>query len=59
MGQKILHAGAQGSGVGVKICNNMSLGISMIASAEASDVGKKIKNGCKKSSFYYQRGIRK
>ena len=31
MGQKILHAGPQGSGVGVKICNNMSLGISMIA----------------------------
>ena len=25
MGQKILHAGEQGSGVGVKICNNMSL----------------------------------
>ena len=46
MGQKILHAGEQGSGVGVKICNNMSLGISMIASAEASNVGQKIKNGC-------------
>ena len=35
MGQKILHAGPQGSGVGVKICNNMSLGISMIAASEA------------------------
>ena len=42
---------SQGSGVGVKICNNMSLGISMIAACRGFDVGKKIKNGCKKSSL--------
>ena len=48
MGQKILHAGAQGSGVGVKICNNMSLGISMIASAEALMLAKRLKMDIKK-----------
>ena len=48
MGQKILHAGAQGSGVGVKICNNMSLGISMIASAEALMLAQRLKMDVKK-----------
>ena len=48
MGQKILHAGSQGSGVGVKICNNMSLGISMIASAEALMLAKRLKMDVKK-----------
>ena len=48
MGQKILHAGAQGSGVGVKICNNMSFGISMIASAEALMLAKRLKMDVKK-----------
>lgn len=35
MGKKIIHAGASGSGQAAKICNNMILGISMIAVAEA------------------------
>ena len=48
MGQKILHAGEQGSGVGVKICNNMSLGISMIASAESLMLAKRLKMDVKK-----------
>ena len=48
MGQKILHAGEQGSGVGVKICNNMSLGISMIASAEALMLAKRLNIDIKK-----------
>ena len=48
MGQKILHAGEQGSGVGVKICNNMSLGISMIASSEALMLAKRLKMDVKK-----------
>ena len=43
MGQKILHAGEQGSGVGVKICNNMSLGISMIAASETLMLAKRLK----------------
>lgn len=35
MGQKIIHAGVAGSGQAAKICNNMILGISMIAISEA------------------------
>ena len=48
MRQKILHAGAQGSGVGVKICNNMSLGISMIAASESLMLAKRLKMDIKK-----------
>ena len=48
MGQKILHAGPQGSGVGVKICNNMSLGISMIAASETLMLAKRLKMDLKK-----------
>ena len=48
MGQKILHAGPQGRGVGVKICNNMSLGISMIAASEALMLAKRLKMDLKK-----------
>ncbi|MBI2786738.1 MAG: 3-hydroxyisobutyrate dehydrogenase [Legionella longbeachae] len=35
MGQKIIHTGSAGSGQAAKICNNMILGISMIAISEA------------------------
>ncbi len=35
MGQKIIHTGNAGSGQAAKICNNMILGISMIAISEA------------------------
>ncbi len=48
MGQKILHAGPQGSGVGVKICNNMSLGISMIAASESLMLAKRLNIDIKK-----------
>lgn len=34
MGKKIIHAGQSGNGQSAKICNNMILGISMIAVAE-------------------------
>lgn len=40
MGKKIIHTGDAGSGQAAKICNNMMLGISMIASAEAFHLGK-------------------
>ena len=36
MGKNIFHAGELGSGNGAKICNNMSLGITMIAASELS-----------------------
>lgn len=42
MGANLLYAGAQGSGIGVKICNNMSLGISMIAAAETLMMAKRL-----------------
>jgi len=35
MGKTLIHAGAAGSGQAAKICNNMILGISMIAVSEA------------------------
>jgi len=42
MGKTIVHAGANGNGQAAKICNNMILGISMIAVAEAFTLGKKL-----------------
>ena len=42
MGRKIVFAGPQGSGIGVKICNNMSLGISMVAAAETLMLAKRL-----------------
>lgn len=42
MGQNLLYAGSQGNGIGVKICNNMSLGISMIAAAETLMMAKRL-----------------
>lgn len=42
MGKNLFYAGAQGSGIGVKICNNMSLGVSMIAAAEALLMAKRL-----------------
>ena len=42
MGKNLLYAGAQGSGIGVKICNNMALGIAMIAAAEALMMAKRL-----------------
>ena len=35
MGRNIFHAGDLGSGNGAKICNNMALGIAMIAASES------------------------
>ncbi len=40
MGRKIVHAGASGNGQAAKICNNMILGISMIALSEAFTLGQ-------------------
>ena len=40
MGKSVLYAGDQGSGIGVKICNNMCLGVSMIAAAETLMLAK-------------------
>lgn len=42
MGKKIIHAGAAGNGQAAKICNNMILGISMIAVSEAFILAEKL-----------------
>ncbi|MGL4323025.1 MAG: 3-hydroxyisobutyrate dehydrogenase [Beijerinckiaceae bacterium] len=42
MGKKIVHCGAAGTGQAAKICNNMILGISMIAVSEAFVLAEKL-----------------
>jgi 3-hydroxyisobutyrate dehydrogenase len=42
MGKKIVHCGKGGAGQAAKICNNMILGISMIAVSEAFALGEKL-----------------
>jgi 3-hydroxyisobutyrate dehydrogenase len=39
MGKNILHCGAPGSGLVVKLCNNLMLAISMIGVSEAMNLG--------------------
>ena len=42
MGKNIFHAGGAGNGQVAKVCNNMILGISMIAVSEAFSLGEKL-----------------
>jgi 3-hydroxyisobutyrate dehydrogenase len=42
MGKKIVHCGGAGAGQAAKICNNMILGISMIAVSEAFSLAEKL-----------------
>ena len=42
MGARIIHCGGSGAGQAAKICNNMILGVSMIAVAEAFVLGEKL-----------------
>src|SRR5271156_3314718 len=42
IGKKIVHCGGAGAGQAAKICNNMILGISMIAVSEAFALGEKL-----------------
>ncbi|CAF0982279.1 unnamed protein product, partial [Didymodactylos carnosus] len=42
MGKNIVHAGTNGNGLAAKIANNMLLAISMIATAEAMNLGIKL-----------------
>ncbi len=42
MGKNVVHAGGPGNGQAAKICNNMILGISMIAVSEAFALGEKL-----------------
>ncbi|ARX88876.1 3-hydroxyisobutyrate dehydrogenase [Streptomyces alboflavus] len=42
MGKKAVHCGAAGAGQAAKICNNMILGVSMIAVSEAFVLGESL-----------------
>ncbi len=42
MGRRIVHCGTAGAGQGAKICNNMILGVSMIAVSEAFVLAEKL-----------------
>jgi 3-hydroxyisobutyrate dehydrogenase len=42
MGKRIVHCGGAGAGQAAKICNNMILGVTMIATAEAFVLGEKL-----------------
>ena len=42
MGKAVIHAGAAGAGQGAKICNNMLLGASMIATCETLALAQKL-----------------
>jgi len=48
IGKNIYHAGDIGSGNGAKICNNMALGISMIAASESLMLAKRLNIDIKK-----------
>jgi 3-hydroxyisobutyrate dehydrogenase len=42
MGKRVVHCGAHGAGQAAKVCNNMILGVSMIAVSEAFVLGEKL-----------------
>ncbi|MBB6124517.1 3-hydroxyisobutyrate dehydrogenase [Sphingobium subterraneum] len=50
MGKAVIHAGAAGAGQAAKICNNMLLGASMIATCETFAMAKKL--GLDPQTFY-------
>ncbi|RIA43685.1 3-hydroxyisobutyrate dehydrogenase [Hephaestia caeni] len=50
MGKAVIHAGANGAGQAAKICNNMILGATMIATCEAFALAKKL--GLDSQAFY-------
>lgn len=50
MGKAVIHAGASGAGQAAKICNNMLLGASMIATCETFAMAKKL--GLDLQTFY-------
>ena len=50
MGKAVIHAGANGAGQAVKMCNNMLLGATMIATCEAFALAQKL--GLDPQTFY-------
>lgn len=50
LGKNVIHAGNAGNGQVAKICNNMILGVSMIAVSEAFNLGEKL--GLEPKNFF-------
>jgi 3-hydroxyisobutyrate dehydrogenase len=50
MGKAVIHAGANGAGQAVKMCNNMLLGATMIATCEAFALAQRL--GLEPQTFY-------
>lgn len=50
MGKTVIHAGASGNGQAAKICNNMILGATMVATCEAFAMARKL--GLDPQTFY-------
>lgn len=50
MGKAVIHAGGNGAGQAAKICNNMILGATMVATCEAFNLAEKL--GLDAQSFY-------
>jgi 3-hydroxyisobutyrate dehydrogenase len=50
MGRAVIHAGASGAGQAAKICNNMILGATMLATCEAFALAKKL--GLEAQAFF-------
>ncbi len=50
MGKAVIHAGGAGTGQGAKICNNMLLGATMVATCEAFAMAQKL--GLDPQTFY-------
>ena len=50
MGKAVIHAGASGAGQAAKICNNMILGATMVATCEAFLLARKL--GLDEQAFY-------
>ena len=50
MGKAVIHAGAAGAGQAAKICNNMLLGATMVATCEAFALARKL--GLDLQTFY-------
>ncbi|HVR89818.1 MAG TPA: 3-hydroxyisobutyrate dehydrogenase [Novosphingobium sp.] len=50
MGKAVIHAGTSGSGQAAKICNNMILGATMVATCEAFNLAEKL--GLDLQTFY-------
>src|SRR3546814_4190398 len=51
MGKTVIHAGDAGNGQAAKICNNMLLGATMVATCETFAMAQKL--GLDQQTFYY------